>query len=158
MKLRLYPILPGLYQSAKTHDLSLLEKQELVKQYKINIVVNLWHTADAELMSLLTKGKHWEVDCGYIHRYMGDGKDMSGIAELERIADILTPRIAAGAVVLSHCYGGRNRSGLLNAMIVMRRLQCDGNIAYEYIRQRRPNSLVNETFASWLKQQKQVIP
>lgn len=145
MKLRLYPILPNLYQSAKTHDLSFVEKQILVKRYGIDLVVNLWHTADEDMTKL--------VKTGYIHRYFPDGKTPV-FDEMTRIADILAPRIRTGTVVLSHCYGGRNRSGLLNAMLVMRILSCDGKIAYEYIRQRRPNSLVNEAFANWLKEQK----
>lgn len=153
MKLKLYPIIPHLYQSAKTHDLSFEEKKLLVKQYKISIVVNLWNKADEELMGLLVKNSHWEVDCGYIHRYMGDGKSLEAVEELIQISNILIPRMKRGANILSHCYGGRNRSGLLSAILVMKWFQCDGNLALEYVRQRRPNSLVNETFASWLKEQ-----
>lgn len=143
MKLRLYSIIPGLYQSAKTHDLTLAEKQILVHTYKIDLVINLWHTADEELAGI--------VRTGYIHRYLPDGKTPV-FDELIRIAEIVTPMIRKGVVVLSHCYGGRNRSGLLNAMIVMRRFGCDGQTALEYIRQRRPSSLFNETFANWLKE------
>lgn len=145
MKLKLYPILPNLYQSARTHDLSPLEKKVMVRQYGLDMVINLWHTADEELTKL--------VKTGYIHRYVPDGKNVD-FHELEQIADITAPLVHKGTTVLCHCYGGRNRSGLLNAMIVMRILGCDGKIAYEYIRQRRPNSLVNETFATWLKKQK----
>jgi len=147
MNLRLYPIIPGLYQSAKTHDLSCIEKEVLVRKYKIDMVINLWHTADEEMAKL--------VKTGYIHRYMPDGKTPI-FDELERIADIVAPLIRKGTIVLSHCYGGRNRSGLLNAMIVMRVFHCNGQIALEYIQQRRPNSLVNETFANWLMKQKEI--
>ena len=146
MKTKLYPIIPDkLYQSARTHNLSSYEKQILVKQYKIDLIVNLWHTADEEMAGI--------VRGGYIHRYLPDGKTPV-FDELERIADIVTPLIQKGTVVLSHCYGGRNRSGLLNAIIVMRLFHCDGEAAYRYIRYCRPNSLVNERFANWLKEQK----
>ena len=145
MKLRLYPIIPGLYQSAKTNDLTYAEKEILIHTYKIDVVVNLWHTADETMANI--------VGSGYIHRYLPDGKTPI-FDEVERIAELVTPLIRKGKVILSHCYGGRNRSGLLNALIVMRVFQCDGKIAYEYVRKRRPNSLVNETFASWLQEQK----
>lgn len=141
-KLKLYKILPNLYQSGKTHDLLANEKQALLHEYGIHLIVNLWHTIDFEMYQMV---RYW-------HQPFTDGKG-TDIAKMERLADELVPWILKDKLtVLTHCYGGRNRSGLLNAMILMRVLPCSGEVAYNYIRERRPNSLVNTTFANWLKE------
>lgn len=141
--MKVYEIIPEqLYQSAKTHDLTIVERTNLVETYKLSTVVNLWHTYD-DAMAALTKT--------YIHFYFPDGKNVPW-DELNKMARNLTRRIQAGESVLVHCWGGRNRSGLLNAMILMKLYGYDGNTAYEYIRIMRPKSLVNETFANWLKE------
>jgi protein-tyrosine phosphatase len=143
--MKVYEIIPGkLYQSAKTHDLTIVERIDLVKQYNLNIVVNLWHTIDEMMIPLV---EH------YIFEYFPDGKG-ADITKMEEIADNMTMLLDSpyDGVALVHCWGGRNRSGLLNAMILMKLYGFDGNSAYEHIRTMRPNSLVNETFANWLKE------
>ena len=145
--MKVYEIVPEkLYQSAKTHDLTIVERIDLVKKYKLNIVVNLWHTIDEMMVPLVDH---------YFFEYYPDGKGAE-IANMEKLADkvvVLLDKPYEGRALV-HCWGGRNRSGLLNAMILMKLYGYDGNTAYEYIRIMRPNSLVNETFASWLKERR----
>ena len=142
--MKIFPIIPGLlYQSAKTHQLNTQAKKDLISMYRLSVVVNLWHTIDEEL-SQMTKL--------YIHQYNPDGK--TPIHEpLAKLADELFVHIKAGKAILVHCWGGKNRSGLLNAMLVMRYRGCDGEMALNHIRACRPGSFSNKHFEQWLLEQ-----
>lgn len=145
MKLKLYEIIPQqLYQSAKTHDLTVVECTDLVESYQLSVVVNLWHTEDPTMKALVPQYFHWYLPDGYLSQ--------EGFDEMMVQALHITNLINEGKVALVHCWGGRNRSGLFNAMVLMHLYEYSGEFAYEYIRTMRPNSLVNETFANWLKE------
>lgn len=145
--MRVYEIIPQqLYQSARTHDLTVIERVDMVEKYKLNVVVNLWHTPDISMTHLV---EH------YIFEYFPDGKG-ADIPKMLKVADKVATLLDSPyeGIALVHCWGGRNRSGLLNAMILMKLYGWDGAFCYEYIRTMRPNSLVNETFAKWLLEAK----
>jgi protein-tyrosine phosphatase len=48
------------------------------------------------------------------------------------------------------CSAGRNRSALLNALIVAKLLGISGQEAVEYVQRERPNSLANPHFVKFL--------
>ena len=56
-----------------------------------------------------------------------------------------------GAVVI-HCRAGRNRSGLLSALVVRELLRIDGARALAHVQQARPRAIANEAFADYLKE------
>lgn len=144
--MKIYTIVPNLlYQSAKTENMNRNQKMNMVLGLGIRLVVNLWHTVDREMAGLVPV---------YIHQYFPDGK--TAIYEpMSKLADhIFKNHIQKDNPTLVHCWGGRNRSGLLNAMLLMRLWGCDGQFAAEYIIKRRPNSLVNKHFVQWLMEQK----
>jgi len=142
--MKIYPILPGsLYQSGKTDELTIDQKKGLLSMYRLNIIVNLWHTADEQLVQITDL---------YIHQYYPDGKT-NIFAPLQTLADELAVRMQNGSIVLVHCWGGRNRSALLNAMLVMRLWKCDGEKAFNHIKECRPSSFSNKFFEQWLREQ-----
>ena len=59
--------------------------------------------------------------------------------------------LQAGRRVLVTCAMGRNRSGLVSALILVMRRGISGEQALTYVQQRRPNALTNRTFATFLK-------
>ena len=48
------------------------------------------------------------------------------------------------------CAQGRNRSGLVSALIAARVLGLTGTEAMAHVRERVPEAITNEAFAAWL--------
>jgi protein-tyrosine phosphatase len=139
MSMKIYEIIPGkLYQSKKTHDEP--DKLASIKALGINVIVNLWHSSDEDLVD--------EVD-KYFNFPMKDGKEVD-LEYCETVASIIVKRIKKGYVVLVHCYGGRNRSGLINAFVIRQLRNLTGKEARKFIISKRPNSLVNKQFSKVL--------
>ena len=139
--MKIYEILPGkLYQCGKTNNLSVEEKVKLITDYGITTVVNFWRFEDPDLISSVR----------YEHCYMPDGK-LHCPDELRLLAKKTAEKINAGQVVLSQCYGGRNRSGLFSAMILIQLLGISGKEALTVVQRQRPNSLVNKEFCQFLE-------
>lgn len=137
--MKIYEIIPHkLYQSKKTHDE--LDALDTLNKLKISVVVNLWHTVDERVAQNVKY---------YYHYSIPDGKTLD-FMQLDELASELLAYINAGEVVLSHCYGGRNRSGLLNALIVRKYMGISGLEAKKFIMSKRPNSLVNDYFCEIL--------
>lgn len=146
--MKIYTIFPGLYQSARTHDLSILEKRQIVHDYRLHTVVNLWRPYDVDMEQVVEN---------YLHVYVPDGKT-SILDTMLPLAKGLAGMVRTGFPVLVHCYGGRNRSGFLNALIYMVLTGKNGEQAVEHVRACRPHSLVNEYFVSTLMEFKNGIP
>lgn len=141
--MKIYEIIPGLYQSAKLHDLTFEEKKKLLKQHNIDTVINLWHTCDEEL----------EEYCeAYYHCSISDGKTPPNKETIERLLKHAELAYQAGASILVHCYGGRNRAGLFNALLLKRILGISGEEAVRMIQEKRPNSFKNEHFARLVRE------
>lgn len=73
----------------------------------------------------------------------------------DEMASILVETIMAALrkkkKVLLHCYEGRNRSGLLAALVVRKMLNLSGKEALDFIRQKKPGMLYNRKFAEYLE-------
>ncbi len=142
MTVRIYEVLPDtLYVSARTAAMTRQEKLAAVKDYKITAVVNLWHTPDEEMKSLCK---------AYAHYPMSDGRnrnDQQVTAAVDRVLYLLDHEHR----VLVHCYGGRNRAGLICSLVMRQGLGISGKHAAELFIKARPNSLVNRHFKSYLE-------
>ncbi len=66
-------------------------------------------------------------------------------------ADVVAERIGQGRRVLVTCNQGRNRSGLVCALALCRRMKCAGRVALKVVRDRRRNALTNADFAKFLE-------
>jgi len=136
-----YEILKGkIFQSAKTQNMtSFEEKKFFMQQHGISIVMNLWHTVDEDIKKL---AKY------YFHVSIPDGKSNPTdilLPYARKIAKLITE----GEVLLSHCYGGKNRSALFNAMVLIE-LGKSKRKAIEIVKKGRPSSFINENFVEFI--------
>ena len=142
MTVRIYEVLPDtLYVSARTAAMSKKEKLAVVRDHKITAVVNLWHTPDEEMRGLCKM---------YAHHPMSDGRNIDEslvTAAVNRVMHFLD----LDQRVLVHCYGGRNRAGLICSLVMHRGLGISGADAAERFITARPNSLVNKHFKAYLE-------
>ncbi len=75
----------------------------------------------------------------------------SVVRALHAAADELTAEHKAGKRILVTCMAGRNRSGLLTALILMKRFGLPAAEAIQLIKERRGDfALTNNTFTSYL--------
>jgi Alpha-glutamyl/putrescinyl thymine pyrophosphorylase clade 2 len=141
---RIYEIVPGmLYQSARWHQLDLEAQRALAQQYKLDGIVNLWRDDPR-----LARAVSW-----YCWWPLRDGKRISA-ADVTEIAVRAAQFCSSGKRLLTTCYGGRNRSGLLSALVVQRLQGCSGREAVELVKQGRPGALVNPHFVAFLQRER----
>jgi protein-tyrosine phosphatase len=70
---------------------------------------------------------------------------------LDALADFVAREIREGHRVLTHCHRGKSRSGLLNAIVVMKLMAVDGAEAIKIVRAGRPEALGNRSFVAYLE-------
>lgn len=131
-----YEIIPGLlYQRGKLHRLSPTVKDAGLRYFGIEQVVALAPT---------TPDPHWFGQPFYHHLPIPDGAC--------QLQDVLLDLAAmlAGTPTMTLCNAGRNRSGMLSALIVRELTGIPGIAAIDVVRQHRPNALANDRFTSWL--------
>jgi protein-tyrosine phosphatase len=89
----------------------------------------------------------------YTHLPIPDGVRLHEATQrvLLALADTLAAAIDDGGVVLTMCAAGRNRSGLMSALVVRSYLGIPGAAALEIVRLRRPRAVANDVFADWLR-------
>lgn len=83
---------------------------------------------------------HWPIDDGPV-------PDERMLAAIEQAA---CSYIEHGGRVVTMCAQGRNRSGLVSALIAARVLGLTGENAVRHVRDRVPEALSNDEFAAWL--------
>lgn len=138
------PIIEGrLYQRGQFNQFDIETKRRLFDKYGIYIVVCLYGDRDEDLSDLLEM---------YYYMPIPDGKSAeSHYDELLEIAAYAAEWIEDGYAVLSHCHGGRNRAGLMNALIVRELNGWTGKEAMDYVIEVRPNAIATIPFQEFLK-------
>lgn len=142
-----WEIIPGqLYQRGKMFPgYEARRKAEGLQYYGITHAVALAPpTPDPDLVV-------WEeaMIIGYTHFPIADGLLKEG-ARLRELAATLADEIRDGGCVLTMCNAGRNRSGLLSALIVMELTDMSGEEAVEHVQIHRPRALANPVFVEFL--------
>lgn len=142
-----HEIIPGsLCQRGRTHKIAMADKLAAFEQHGITHAVALAPSApDEDLVQLDALGLG-----RYTHYPISDGVLRSG-SYINLMAQRLAAEIDDGGCVLTMCNAGRNRSGLLSALIVHHLLGIPGADAIEIVRARRPNALANDHFVSFLE-------
>lgn len=126
--------------SARTHQLTLEQKVSVLREHRIGAVVNLWHTIDLDVQQLCPE---------YLHCSMSDGKCVD-LSLLNVAVDYVVDHLDNQQSVLVHCYGGRNRAGLVVAASLIRYLHMTGVDAVHHVQNARAGSLVNRSFVTFL--------
>jgi hypothetical protein len=137
-----YEILPGqLFQLGKLHSTPLEKKLAGFEHYRIAHMVSLApRTPDPDLYGSTM----------YRHQPIPDGKLAEDLLPLAAIcADTIRDPHAPG--ILTSCNAGRNRSGLLSALIVRELTGLPGAAAMEVVRYHRPNAIANPHFEAFLR-------
>jgi hypothetical protein len=144
--LKVHEIVPGsLYQRGRTHSLTLEEKVVRIKEIGITHAFALAPAfPDEGLVSMAAIGL-----VRFTHYPITDGVLRSG-TYLNLVAAELASEIEAGGCVMTMCNAGRNRSGLLSALIVRHLFGIPGADAIEIVQARRPNALANDYFVEFL--------
>ena len=141
--IKVHTILDGtLYQRGHLLHKSLDEKAKLLESLNIRTVVGLARAHDEDLAMLLGER--------YIWKRIPDGavRDPEGMKSMAR--DVAAQQKADGGAVLCYCSAGRNRSGLMNALLLCELTGCSGADAVDTVRSRRKNALANQHFVGFL--------
>jgi hypothetical protein len=141
-----WEILAGqLYQRGKLHSLPPDRKLDGLLHYGITTMVTLAPTfPDPDLV-------RWEETLfHYTHFPIPDGR-LRAAEQLEGMAVMLATTIRDGGTVLTMCNAGRNRSGLLSALIVRELVGLSGSAALAHVRVQRPEAIANPVFESFLR-------
>ena len=138
-------ILPGqLYQRGLFYKWPMERKIEALTEGNVGAVACLVRQPDGELHNWL-----WLNGGMYIYYPISDGKVIPRV--LEFFASDLAQVIRNGKAVIVQCRAGRNRSGLLAALIVREVTGCSGAEALEHVQRTRPNALANDYFCMYLR-------
>lgn len=137
--MRLYPVISSLlYQRGAFAHLP--DKVESLRHYGIEVVVCLWRRDDPDLRGVVE----------YLHWPMSDGKNPQP-ERADGIARVIVSGLRSARPTLVHCQGGRNRAGLVNALVLREYLGITGAEAAARVRRARPGALANEHFYAYLQ-------
>lgn len=142
-----YDIWKGrIFQRGRLHRLDTTRMREAFTKYGIENVIALNGKINNNLQLL-----HDEEFIDYYHHPIPDNKLSEEDAEwLLETAGYIATMVKTGAGVLSHCNAGRNRSGLMNALIIRELENITGKEARKIVQKERPNALANEYFVKFL--------
>ena len=86
----------------------------------------------------------------YVKAPLEDGESLPDQVLLDHLTSLVVELVRDGRRVLVHCTFGKNRSGLIMALVVREVLGCDGATALARVRAVRDNAVNNDLFAEWL--------
>lgn len=136
----------SLYQRGRTHKVDMPEKLATFELLSITHAVAMAPAfPDEDLVQLDALGL-----LSFTHYPITDGVLRSG-SYIDLMAQKLAAEIDKGGCVLTMCNAGRNRSGLLSALIVHHLFGIPGSDAVEVVRAGRPNALANDYFVEFLE-------
>jgi protein-tyrosine phosphatase len=81
---------------------------------------------------------------------MPDGKRVP-VAKAHEAAEGIINCLRGGGAAIAHCHAGRNRSGLVAAIVVHSTTNLRGDALLAYVRARRPRALANPAFEEYVR-------
>ncbi|MHB8375830.1 MAG: protein-tyrosine phosphatase family protein [Dehalococcoidia bacterium] len=140
--MELFEILEGqLYQSGAVEGAG---DWQPIHDRKIDVVVDLFGTLDPDVPTQANSILYlfWPIE---------DHAELPDLRMLDALTDLAVREIREGHKVLAHCHKGKSRSGLFNAIVVMKLRSVDGQRAIDIVRQGRPEALGNTSFVAYLE-------
>lgn len=135
-----HQILGGqLYQSGNWKRYSEKECRVRIQQLGLTGVINLW-TPDPRLEALFPWCRQMNIP---------DGKTVPVEALIALVREAVD-HVRSGGIIVSMCHAGRNRSGLVSALIVRELMGYSGQQAMEWVRAVRPRAIANAAFEEYL--------
>lgn len=119
-----------------------IDDWQLLEDHGISVVIDLEGDLDA---GVPTVPNH----VLYLYYPIFD-EDLPDLDKLKAVARLGATLVESGHKVLSHCGMGFNRSALVAGLILVH-LGLSGEEAFHLLRRKRPGSLFNEVFASYLR-------
>lgn len=137
-----WEIIPGaLYQRGKLHSLALEPKLAGLERYGVTRVIALAPpTPDPDLRAWTGRFTNFPIPDGLLKKQ----------EPLLALARELAEEIEADGCVLTMCNAGRNRSGLLSALVVRELSGIPGSAAMDVVRLHRPRAIANVNFEAFL--------
>ena len=86
----------------------------------------------------------------YVKAPLEDGETLPDQVLLDHLTSLVVDLMRDGRRVLVHCTFGKNRSGLVMALVVREVLGCDGPTALARVREVRENAVNNDAFNDWV--------
>lgn len=87
----------------------------------------------------------------HAHIPIPDGK-IRNMPDVLRARDVALSMVRNGFFTLVHCVAGRNRSGLIGALVIRELYGMTGAQALAFVRERRPNAVDNYWFEKFLNE------
>ena len=140
--MEIFEILDGrLYQSGAPEEAA---EWDPVHALGIDVVLDLFGTLDPGVPTTPNA-------ILYIYWPIEDADYLPALGILTTLVDAVVRLVQLGHKVLVHCHRGKSRSGLLNALVVMKMLGISGRDAVDFVRRRRPGALGNPVFTAYLQ-------
>ncbi|HXX37610.1 MAG TPA: dual specificity protein phosphatase [bacterium] len=140
--MEIYEILEGrLYQSGAPEEAA---EWDSIHALGIDTVVDLFGTLDPGVPTAPNS-------IVYVFWPIEDRPALPDMTIMDALVDTVVRFIRIGHKVLVHCHRGKSRSGLVNALVVMKILGISGSEAIDLIRHRRPGALGNAVFTAHLE-------
>jgi protein-tyrosine phosphatase len=119
-----------------------IDDWQFLEDHSITVVIDLEGDLDA---GVPTVPNH----VLYVYYPIFD-EELPDLEKLKAVARLGASLVETGHKVLSHCGMGFNRSALVAGLILVN-LGMSGEEAFHLLRRKRPGSLFNEIFASYLR-------
>lgn len=118
-------------------------KFDMLTKHNIQCVVGMACDEDEGFRNLLGSNYLWYP--------IPDNKIKNAEALMFIAKQACTIHKRTGGAILTYCRAGRNRSGLMSALVLNQLFGYDGEMAIDTVRRGRPNALANEHFVTYLK-------
>ena len=144
-QMTVHEVIPGLFMSDNLKGKDTERKRRMLLSRQIDKVYCLLRTIDEDTGYLAQIGL---ID--YVQRPLSDGRTLDEESFI-RVRNEVVDDLRNKRRVLVHCIAGKNRSGLLSAMTVMKLNCCSGKRAMDTVRAARPIALINPAFSEYLE-------
>jgi hypothetical protein len=142
---KLRPIIPGLlYQTAAWRDVPRERIEQAVSEAGLYGIANFWRDTPDFLKEVVTWYRHWPIP---------DGMRVS--AAVDWFVQQMLGHLQSGRPLAAMCYGGRNRSGLVSALLVRRLTGCTAEEAIARVQTARRGALANSHFVRYILEETQ---